>query len=96
MTPQDILKPIHERRADLTAIFAAEGVLREDDVKVRDVLRRLQDDGWYIDRMRGSHRQMKHPTKPGTVTVAGQPGVDVPIGTLRNIWRQADFEEEQP
>jgi predicted RNA binding protein YcfA (HicA-like mRNA interferase family) len=43
--------------------------------------------------MRGSHRQMKHPTKPGTVTVAGQPGVDVPPGTLKYIWRQAGLEE---
>jgi len=64
-------------------------------VKVRDVLRRLQDDGWYIDRMRGSHRQLKHPTNPGTVTVAGQPGVDVPPGTLGNIWRQAGLREER-
>ena len=44
--------------------------------------------------MRGSHWQMKHPTKPGTVTVAGQPGVDVPPGTLANIWRQANIRED--
>jgi predicted RNA binding protein YcfA (HicA-like mRNA interferase family) len=67
--------------------------IAESGVKVRDVLRRLQDDGWYIDRMRGSHRQLKHPTKPGTVTVAGQPGIDIPPGTLKNIWRQAGLEE---
>jgi predicted RNA binding protein YcfA (HicA-like mRNA interferase family) len=66
----------------------------ERPVKVRDVLRRLQDDGWYIDRVRGSHRQLKHPTKPGTVTVAGRPGVDVPTGTLMNIWRQAGLRED--
>jgi predicted RNA binding protein YcfA (HicA-like mRNA interferase family) len=64
-------------------------------VKVRDVLKRLQDDGWYVDRIRGSHRQLKHPTKPGLVTVSGRPNVDVPIGTLRNIWRQADLEAER-
>jgi len=45
--------------------------------------------------MRGSHRQLKHPTNPGTVTVAGQPGVDVPPGTLGNIWRQAGLREER-
>jgi predicted RNA binding protein YcfA (HicA-like mRNA interferase family) len=64
-------------------------------VKVRDVLKRLQDDGWYVDRIRGSHRQLKHPSKPGLVTVSGRPNVDVPIGTLRNIWRQADLEAER-
>ena len=63
-------------------------------MKVRDVLRRLADDGWYIDRMRGSHRQFKHPTKAGKVTVAGRPNVDVPTGTLHNIWRQAGIREE--
>ena len=93
MTPQDILKPIHERRADLTAIFAAEGVLREDDVKVRDILRRLQDDGWYIDRMRGSHRQLKHPEKPGVVTVPGKPNDDLATGTLTSILNQAGLRD---
>jgi predicted RNA binding protein YcfA (HicA-like mRNA interferase family) len=45
-------------------------------MRVRDVLRRLQDDGWYVDRMRGSHRPLKHPTKPGVVTVTGKPNDD--------------------
>lgn len=62
--------------------------------KVRDVLRRLQDDGWSIVRTAGSHRQLRHSTKPGTVTVAGKPSVDVPPGTLKNIWKQAQLEEE--
>ena len=43
-------------------------------MKVRDILRRLQDEGWYIYAIRGSHRQYKHPTKPGRVTVPGKPG----------------------
>ncbi len=63
-------------------------------MKVRDVLKRLADDGWYVERIRGSHRQLKHPTKPGTVTVAGRLNVVVPIGTLHNIWRQAGIREE--
>ena len=58
-------------------------------MKVRDVLRRLHDDGWYIDRMRGIHRQMKHPTKPGVVTVPGKPNDDLATGTLVSIWSQA-------
>lgn len=62
-------------------------------MKVRDVLKRLEGDGWVIVRTKGSHRQMKHPTKLGTVTVAGKPNVDVPIGTLKSIWKQAQIEE---
>jgi len=56
---------------------------------VRAVLRKLEDDGWVLRRTRGSHRQFKHPTKPGTVTVSGRPGVDIPPGTLNNILKQA-------
>jgi predicted RNA binding protein YcfA (HicA-like mRNA interferase family) len=58
-------------------------------VKVRDVIRQLEDDGWYLARTRGSHRQFKHPSKPGTVTVSGKPGIDVPPGTLNSILKQA-------
>jgi len=58
-------------------------------MKVRDVLRRLEADGWRHVRTKGSHRQYKHPTKPGTVTVAGKPGLDVPTGTLQSILKQA-------
>jgi predicted RNA binding protein YcfA (HicA-like mRNA interferase family) len=49
----------------------------------------LEDDGWVLRRTRGSHRQFKHPTKSGTVTVSGRPGVDIPPGTLNNILKQA-------
>jgi predicted RNA binding protein YcfA (HicA-like mRNA interferase family) len=62
-------------------------------VKVRDVLKTLETDGWVIVRTKGSHRQLKHPTKLGTVTVSGKPSVDVPIGTLKSIWKQAQIEE---
>ncbi len=58
-------------------------------MKVRSVLRILQDDGWVLERTRGSHRQLRHPIKPGTVTVSGKPGADVPPGTLNNIMKQA-------
>ena len=60
-------------------------------MKVRDVIRRLQEDGWYIDRTKGSHRVFKHPTKPGIAVVSGKTGADVPIGTLRSIWKQAQI-----
>jgi len=49
----------------------------------------LEDDGWYLARTKGSHRQFKHATKRGTVTVAGKPGIDVPPGTLNSILKQA-------
>jgi len=51
-------------------------------MKVREVLGMLKDDGWYQVRTRGSHRQLKHPVKPGTVTVAGHPSMDLNPATL--------------
>jgi predicted RNA binding protein YcfA (HicA-like mRNA interferase family) len=58
-------------------------------MKVREVVRLLEEDGWYLARTRGSHRQYKHPFKAGTVTVSGKPNVDVPPGTLNSILKQA-------
>jgi predicted RNA binding protein YcfA (HicA-like mRNA interferase family) len=58
-------------------------------MKVRAVIRLIEADGWRLERHTGSHRQFRHPTKPGTVTVAGKPSADVPPGTLANILRQA-------
>jgi predicted RNA binding protein YcfA (HicA-like mRNA interferase family) len=47
-------------------------------MKIRDVIRLVEDDGWFHVRTRGSHRHYKHATKPGLVTIAGHPGVDMP------------------
>ena len=58
-------------------------------MKVRELLKMIETDGWYLVRTRGDHRQFHHPTKPGTVTVAGKPGVDIPPGTLNSILKQA-------
>jgi len=58
-------------------------------MKVRELLAALDRDGWRVVRMRGSHRQLRHSTKRGTVTVAGKPGADVPRGTLSAILEQA-------
>jgi len=52
-------------------------------------MKMLEADGWRLERQSGSHRQYRHPGKPGTVTVAGKAGEDVPPGTLGNILRQA-------
>lgn len=58
-------------------------------MKVRDVVKQLEEDGWYLARTRGSHRQYKHDRKSGLVTVAGKPGDDLAPGTLNSVLKQA-------
>ena len=55
---------------------------------VKEVLKRLNADGWRVVDSKGSHLQLKHPTKSGRVTVANHKG-DIPPGTLNSIWKQA-------
>jgi predicted RNA binding protein YcfA (HicA-like mRNA interferase family) len=62
-------------------------------MKVRDIIRLVEDDGWFLVRTRGSHRHYKHPTKPGLVTIAGHPGVDMPKGTLNSVLKQAGLKD---
>jgi predicted RNA binding protein YcfA (HicA-like mRNA interferase family) len=62
-------------------------------VKVREAIRLLEQDGWFQVRQKGSHRQFKHPSKQGRVTVAGNPGHELPKGTLASILRQAQLED---
>jgi len=62
-------------------------------MKVRDVVRLLANDGWVQASKKGSHRQFKHATKPGKVTVPGKMSDDVPKGTLKSILRQAGLEK---
>ena len=61
-------------------------------MKVREVIALIEADGWARVYTRGSHRQYKHPTKQGRVTVAGHPGDDVHPKTLRSILRQAGLQ----
>jgi predicted RNA binding protein YcfA (HicA-like mRNA interferase family) len=58
-------------------------------VKVRELIALIEADGWLHVRQKGSHRQFHHPSKSGTVTVAGKPSVDVPVGTLNSVLKQA-------
>jgi predicted RNA binding protein YcfA (HicA-like mRNA interferase family) len=59
-------------------------------VKVKEVIKLLEDDDWELVRIKGSHRQFRHPKKKGTVTVSGHKLSDeVPKGTLGSIKRQA-------
>jgi predicted RNA binding protein YcfA (HicA-like mRNA interferase family) len=60
-------------------------------VKVRDVIKLIEADGWYLVVTKGSHRQYKHPSKPGRVTIAGHPGHDLAAGTLNSIIKQAQI-----
>ncbi len=56
---------------------------------VRDMMKKLESDGWIFVKQTGSHRQFRHPTKPGCVTVAGRPNEPMPTGTWMNVLRQA-------
>ncbi len=62
-------------------------------MKIRDIIKLIEADGWYQVDTRGSHRQCKHPTKSGRVTVAGHPGDDLAPGTLNSILKQAKLKE---
>jgi predicted RNA binding protein YcfA (HicA-like mRNA interferase family) len=62
-------------------------------MKVRDVLALLREDGWYLKETEGSHRQFKHATKLGRVTVPGKPNDDLPPGTLNSILKQAGLQK---
>ena len=62
-------------------------------MKVREVLRMLADDGWFLIATRGSHRQFKHSAKVGRVTVPGKPSDDLAPGTLNSILKQAGLKK---
>jgi predicted RNA binding protein YcfA (HicA-like mRNA interferase family) len=57
----------------------------------REIIKRLQDDGWQLHHTKGDHHQFKHPEKHGKVTIP-HPRKDIAIGTLRNIFRQAGWD----
>jgi predicted RNA binding protein YcfA (HicA-like mRNA interferase family) len=58
-------------------------------VKVAELLRIIEKDGWMLARTKGSHRQYKHPKKRGVVTVAGKPSDELRRGTLNSVLKQA-------
>jgi predicted RNA binding protein YcfA (HicA-like mRNA interferase family) len=67
----------------------------EEPMKVRDLIRLLENEGWHLARTRGSHRQYKHPTRRGTVTVAGRLGSDLPPKTANSVLKQAGLETKE-
>lgn len=59
---------------------------------IRELIRKIQNDGWFQVRQSGSHRQFHHPTKPGTVTMAGKESMEVAPKTERSIMKQAGLQ----
>lgn len=68
---------------------------RYNGMKVRKIIKMLEEDGWYLVATRGSHRQYKHAGRPGRVTVPGKPNDDLAPGTLNSITKQAQLKGEQ-
>jgi predicted RNA binding protein YcfA (HicA-like mRNA interferase family) len=64
-------------------------------MKVREIIKLIEDDGWYLIATKGSHRQYKHPVKTGRVTIAGHRSDDLAPGTLNSILKQAQIEKRK-
>ena len=64
-------------------------------MKVKEVIKLIEADGWYLVNTRGSHRQYKHPSKKGRVTIAGKPAHQLAPGTLNSILKQAQLKEDE-
>jgi predicted RNA binding protein YcfA (HicA-like mRNA interferase family) len=64
-------------------------------MKVREAIRMIEEDGWFIVATRGSHRQYKHANKLGRVTIAGKPSEDLAPGTLNSILKQAGLKDRR-
>ena len=62
-------------------------------MKIRDIIRMIEAEGWYLVETKGSHRQYKHPKIPGRVTIAGHLNDDLGPGTLNSILKQAKLKE---
>ncbi|MEM1365852.1 MAG: type II toxin-antitoxin system HicA family toxin [Pseudomonadota bacterium] len=62
-------------------------------MKVKEAIRLIEADGWFVVATRGSHRQFKHPDKPGRVTIADKPSADLAPGTFNSILKQAGLKE---
>jgi predicted RNA binding protein YcfA (HicA-like mRNA interferase family) len=62
-------------------------------MKIRDIIKLIEAEGWYLVETEGSHRQYKHPVIHGRVTIAGHPNDDLGSGTLNSILKQARLKE---
>lgn len=64
-------------------------------MKIREIIKIIKQDGWVQVAQKGSHRQFKHPNKPGRVTIAGSLNDDIAEGTLNSILKQAGIKREE-
>ena len=64
-------------------------------MKVKAAIELIENDGWYLVRTRGSHRQYKHPIKSGLVTIAGKLSEDLASGTANSILKQAQLKSRK-
>jgi predicted RNA binding protein YcfA (HicA-like mRNA interferase family) len=64
-------------------------------LNLREIIKKIKEDGWYIVTQKGSHIQFKHPVKPGRVTIAGNPGDDIAPGTLNSVLKQAGLKRSK-
>ena len=62
-------------------------------MKIRDIINMIENDGWYLVRTRGSHRQYKHDIKKGLVTISGKQSDDIAPGTLNSVLKQAGLKQ---
>lgn len=62
-------------------------------MKIRDMIKTIEEDGWFQVYQKGSHRQYKHHKKKGRVTIAGHPGDDLAPGTLNSVFKQAGIKK---
>jgi predicted RNA binding protein YcfA (HicA-like mRNA interferase family) len=62
-------------------------------MKVRDIIKLLERDDWYLKATKGRYRQYKHSSKPGRVTLPGHPNDDLPPGTLNTVLKQAGLKQ---
>jgi predicted RNA binding protein YcfA (HicA-like mRNA interferase family) len=64
-------------------------------MKIREVIKLIEKDGWYLVRVKGDHRQYKHPSKKGLVTISGHVNEDIATGTLNSMLKQVGLKEEK-
>ena len=64
-------------------------------MKVRDIIKLIEADGWHVVATKGSHRQYKHAKKPGRVTIAGHPSDEMAPGTLNSVLKQAQLKNSK-
>ena len=82
-------------RAGTRVVIERRPCSRIQSMKIRDVIKLVESDGWYLVGQEGSHRQYKHPLKKGHVTIPGKPGKDIARGTFKSVLNQAGLKSSE-